>query len=62
MVSFFLCIGLLIAGYFVYGTLVEKVFQPDANRITLAMANPDGIDYVPISTPRVFLVQLLNIR
>ena len=61
MVSFFLCIGLLIAGYFVYGTLVEKVFQPDANRPTPAMANPDGIDYVPISTPRAFLVQLLNI-
>jgi len=61
MVSFFLCIGLLIAGYFVYGTLVEKVFQPDANRVTPAMANPDGIDYVPISTPRAFLVQLLNI-
>ena len=61
MVSFFLCIGLLIAGYFVYGTIVEKVFQPDANRITPAMANPDGIDYVPISTPRAFLVQLLNI-
>ena len=61
MVSFFLCIGLLIAGYFVYGTIVEKVFQPDANRVTPAMANPDGIDYVPISTPRAFLIQLLNI-
>lgn len=61
MITFFLCIVLLIAGYFLYGKLTEKVFQPDANRPTPALANPDGVDYVPISNAKAFLIELLNI-
>lgn len=61
MISFLLCIAALIVGYIVYGTFVEKVFQPDAGRPTPAMSNPDGVDYVPISKPKAFLIQLLNI-
>lgn len=61
MITFFLCVLALVVGYILYGTLVEKIFIPDANRKTPAMANPDGIDYVPISKPKAFLIQLLNI-
>lgn len=61
MITFFACIVALIVGYFTYGLLVEKVFQPDENRQTPAMSNPDGVDYVPIGKFRAFLIQLLNI-
>ena len=61
MVTFVLCVAALVVGYILYGAFVEKVFKPDANRTTPAMANPDGIDYVPISKPKAFLIQLLNI-
>ncbi len=60
MLTFLCAIVLLIAGYFLYGRLVERVFRPD-DRPTPAAAHPDGVDYVPMKTWRVFLVQLLNI-
>lgn len=60
MVSFFICLAVLIAGYFLYGKFVEKIYGPD-DRQTPAYASEDGADYVPMSTPRIFLIQLLNI-
>ena len=60
MISFFLCILLLIGGFFVYGKFTEKVFGPD-DRSTPATAMEDGTDYVPMGTARIFLIQLLNI-
>lgn len=60
MISFFVCLALLIGGYFVYGKFVEKVFQPD-DRPTPAYTMTDGADYVPMKSWRVFLIQLLNI-
>ncbi|MDR2775172.1 MAG: carbon starvation protein A [Tannerella sp.] len=61
MISFVGCLLFLIAGYFVYGSLVERVFGADRNRTTPAYAQQDGIDYVPLSWWRVFLIQFLNI-
>jgi len=61
MLFFFLCVALLIVGYFTYGLFVEKIFAVDASKTTPAVNNEDGIDYVPMPTWRVFLVQLLNI-
>ena len=60
MITFLCAIVLLILGYFLYGRLVERVFRPD-DRPTPAAAHADGVDYVPMKTWRVFLVQLLNI-
>ena len=61
MTYFLLCIGLLIGGYFIYGSFVEKVFGVKQNRQTPAMTQADGIDYVPMSKGKVYLIQLLNI-
>ena len=61
MVSFIISLLALVAGYFLYGALVEKVFAPDNNRPTPAVAHPDGVDYVPMPTWRVFMIQFLNI-
>lgn len=60
MITFCCAILLLIGGYFLYGKLAEKVFRPD-DRPTPAVDHPDGVDYVPMKTWRVFLIQLLNI-
>ncbi len=60
MITFLCAMGLLIAGYLLYGKLAEKIFRPD-DRPTPAIAYADGVDYVPMKTWRVFLIQLLNI-
>ncbi|MGB9626715.1 MAG: carbon starvation protein A, partial [Phycisphaerae bacterium] len=58
----FLCgLLLLVGGYFFYGRLVQSAIRPDPDRITPAIARADGVDYVAMSTWRVYLVQLLNI-
>ena len=57
----FICAFLgLILGYVFYGRLVSHIFAPD-DRKTPAYTLEDGVDYVPMRTPKAFLVQLLNI-
>ena len=58
---FFLCLGLLIGGYFIYGTIVDRIFQPDPDRKTPAITMADGVDFVEMPTWKIFLIQLLNI-
>ncbi|MBQ7557128.1 MAG: carbon starvation protein A [Lachnospiraceae bacterium] len=60
MISFILCLAILIAGYFFYGKLVDSTFGPD-DRETPAVAINDGVDYVVMPQWKLFLVQLLNI-
>lgn len=60
MISFFICLLILIAGYFTYGKFVESTFGPD-DRETPAVAINDGVDYVVMPQWKLFLVQLLNI-
>lgn len=61
MISFILAIVLLVAGYFLYGWFVEKVFGIDPERQTPAVTMADGVDYVPMKPWRIFLIQFLNI-
>lgn len=61
MLAFLTGLVLLAGGYFLFGRLVESSVHPDPNRITPAVALADGVDYVPMPTWRVYLVQLLNI-
>lgn len=61
MITFLVCIVLLIVGYFTYGKYVEKVFGKKESRPTPAYVNADGVDYVPMSTSKNSLIQLLNI-
>ena len=60
MISFFLCLLILVGGYFVYGKIVENTFAPD-DRETPAVRINDGVDYVVLPQWKLFLVQLLNI-
>jgi carbon starvation protein CstA len=61
MLFFFLCVALLIVGYIVYGTFVEKVFGIDPNRQTPAYALQDGIDYTPMPKWKLIFIQVLDI-
>ena len=61
MAWFLLCVAALLGGYFIYGSFIEKVFGVNANRQTPAYTKQDGVDYVPMSNNKVYLVQLLNI-
>ena len=61
MLWFLFCIALLLGGYFFYGAFIEKVFGIQPDRTTPAFSKTDGVDYVPMSKSKVYLVQLLNI-
>ena len=61
MITFFLSIIVLIAGYFVYGKIAEKHFGTDYLRKTPAYELEDGVDYKPMATWKVFVIQFLNI-
>ena len=61
MVSFILAIIALIAGYFIYGTIVEKAFGADEKIITPAIRLEDGVDFVQMPAWKIFLIQFLNI-
>ncbi len=54
-------LALLIGGYFVYGSLVEKIFGADPSRVTPVHTKQDGVDYVPLPRYKIFLIQFLNI-
>ena len=61
MVTFLVSILLLCAGYFVYGKIVERFVGADPDKKTPAYERQDGIDFMPMSTWKVFVIQFLNI-
>ena len=61
MYSFIICFLILVASYFIYGKIVEKVAGTDETRETPAYRLQDGIDYIPMSKIKNFLVHFLNI-
>ena len=61
MLIFLAALTLLLIGYLIYGTVVEKVFGADYGRPTPATTKCDNIDFMVLPTWRVFLIQFLNI-
>lgn len=61
MITFFVSILLLISAYFIYGRVVEKFLDVDPTRKTPAYQMTDGVDYTPMPTWKVFVIQFLNI-
>ena len=60
MITFTFALVLLFVGYLVYGAYVNKVFGPD-DRKTPAVAMADGVDFIPMPTWKIFMIQFLNI-
>ena len=61
MVSFLLSIVALLAGYFIYSKVVERIFGITPEVETPAKSKADGVDFVEMDWKRVFLIQFLNI-
>mgnify|MGYP000345950605 FL=1 len=61
MITFTLCLLALIIGYFTYGRFMERVFGPD-DRKTPALTKADGVDYIPLPTWKIFMIQLWIVR
>ncbi|MBO6081497.1 MAG: carbon starvation protein A, partial [Bacteroidales bacterium] len=61
MYSFVICLVVLVLGYLLYGAFVEKVFGADPRRKTPAMTKADAVDFIPMPTWKVFMIQFLNI-
>lgn len=61
MITFIVSILLLVAGYFLYGKLVGKYLDVDPSRKTPAYELADGVDFTPMPTWKVFVIQFLNI-
>ena len=61
MITFITCLVALILGYLLYGVFVEKVFGIEPERTTPSYRLSDGVDYIPMATWRVYLIQFLNI-
>ncbi|MBQ9640835.1 MAG: carbon starvation protein A [Bacteroidaceae bacterium] len=61
MITFTTSLLLLLIGYLLYGSVVDRVFGADANRKTPCFTSTDGVDYIPMPTWKVFLIQFLNI-
>ncbi|WP_299725874.1 carbon starvation protein A [uncultured Endozoicomonas sp.] len=61
MISFICALAILIGGYLTYGKWVERQFGADPDRPTPAITHNDGVDFVPLSWKKIFLIQFLNI-
>ncbi|MCQ2234168.1 MAG: carbon starvation protein A [Paludibacteraceae bacterium] len=61
MITFCTALAMLVLGYCIYGSFVERVFGADSSKKTPAYTMEDGVDYVPMPTWRVYLIQFLNI-
>ena len=60
MITFIIGLFILLVGYIFYSKYVEKQLSPD-ERKTPAVANYDGVDFLPLSVNKNMLIQLLNI-
>ena len=62
MITFTIALVALILGYIVYGRYVNtKLFIPDETRKTPALTMTDGVDFIPLPTWKIFMIQFLNI-
>ncbi len=61
MITFSICLALLVTAYFTYGRYLERLAGIDPAAPTPCHRLYDGVDYVPLPRWRVFLIQLLNI-
>ncbi len=61
MYSFIICFIALVTSYFIYGKFIEKISGVDETRETPAFKLQDGVDYMPMSKIKNFLVNFLNI-
>lgn len=61
MITFLICLALLVAAYFGYGAYLDHVCRINPKAAVPSATLYDGVDYIPMPRWRTFLIQLLNI-
>ncbi len=61
MITFISAIAALLLGYFFYSKFVEKVFGANDDIKTPVTRLEDGVDYIPMSKWKMFMIEFLNI-
>ena len=61
MFTFCVALVVLVLGYVLYGALVERIFGVEPQRATPCYTLRDDVDYTPMPTWKVYLIQFLNI-
>ena len=61
MYSFIICVLALIASYFIYAKILERIVGVDEAKETPAYKLQDNVDYMPLSRVKNFLIHFLNI-
>ncbi|MDE5720568.1 MAG: carbon starvation protein A [Paramuribaculum sp.] len=61
MTSFLIALAVLAGGYFIYGAIIDRIIGTDSSRQMPAYRLRDDVDYMPMPTWKVFLIQFLNI-
>ncbi|MFI3324075.1 MAG: carbon starvation CstA family protein [Rikenellaceae bacterium] len=61
MITFLICLAILVGAYFTYGKYLEKVCGIDPAAIVPSRKSFDGVDFMPLPRWKTFLIQLLNI-
>ena len=61
MITFVICIIVLVLGYIFYSSFIERMEKIDPGRQTPAYKLKDDVDYIPMPWWRGFLIQFLNI-
>lgn len=61
MYTFIIALVVLVLGYIIYGRYIARIVDINPNYPTPAMTKADGIDFVPMPTWKVFMIQFLNI-
>ena len=61
MITFLVCLSVLIVAYFLYGRILERVVGIDPAVDVPSKTRFDGVDFMPLPRWRIFLIQLLNI-
>lgn len=61
MTAFLISLAVLIGGYFLYSKVVDRVMETREDAPVPALTQTDGVDFVPLPTWKVFLIQFLNI-
>ena len=61
MITFLVCLTLLVAAYFLYGRYLDRVAGIRNTTEVPSKTMFDGVDYIPMPRWKTFLIQLLNI-
>ena len=55
MITFLVCLTLLVAAYFTYGRTLERICDIDPKATPPSRSHFDGVDYIPMPMWKTFI-------